>query len=188
MTAVSAIPLPEPPPGRGPRYSASALPPYRYVPGVQPHPVRDPAGHSYIRQAKLAAHAPWTPDAWLRLDRWRYGIDLFNQFYFWEAHEAWEDLWASTERGAAPSLLLQGLIQIAAALLKTHLGAIDGVRRLSAEGIDKLERARQQHDRLMGLDLGAVIAAFEAYFEPLRDGHLPRIDAAVPVLRLTEEV
>ena len=75
------------------------------------------------------------------LDDWLYGVDLFNRFYFWEAHEAWEGLWAVAERHGAPSLLLQGLIQIAAALLKTHMGALAGACSLSAEGLAKLRRA-----------------------------------------------
>lgn len=169
---------------RGERYSATPFPAYRYVPGLHPHPVRDLAGHSYEPQPRLASHAVWSPDEWRHLDAWRYGIDLFNRFYFWEAHEAWEHLWASTERGAAPSLLIQGLIQIAAALLKTHMAVLGGAQALSAEGLDKLRRVRAEHGSLMGLDLDATIVAFEEYFEPLRSGQLPVIGAAVPLLQL----
>lgn len=177
--------LPEPPAGRA-RYSQRSLPPYRYVPGVHPHPVRAVDGHSYDPHPAQAMHPRWSAEEWPRLEAWLHGVDLFNRFYFWEAHESWEALWATAERGSAPALMLQGLIQVAAALLKTHMGVADGARRLSIEGIAKLKRAGALHADLMGLDLGAVIGAFEDYFAPLGVGRLPAIDATVPALRLAD--
>jgi len=186
MNAAGPTALPDPPADRAKRYSKRPLPSYRYVPGVHPHPVRDPTGHSYDPHPRLATHPSWTPDEWRRLDAWRYGIDLFNEFYFWEAHEAWEGLWASTERETAPSLLLQGLIQIAAALLKAHMRVPKGAQSLSAEGLEKLRRVRLAERFLMGLDLDAVVTAFEEYFAPLNSGTVPVIDVAVPVLQLVD--
>jgi predicted metal-dependent hydrolase len=174
--------LPEAPPDRAPRYCARPLPAYRYVPGHRPHPVRDPAGHSFA--ARSSHRGPWQPGNWERLDDWLFGVDLFNRFYFWEAHEAWEGLWAASPRDEAPALLLQGLIQIAAALLKLHLGAVDGAQTLAAAGIGRLQRAAAQHRQLLGLDLAATVDELNAYFEPLQRGRLPRIDASLPVLRL----
>ena len=165
------------------RYSSRPFPVYRYVPGVHPHPTRDPAGHSYEPQPKLNRHAPWRLEDWRSLDDWLYGIDLFNARYFWEAHEAWEGLWAARQRDSEPALLMQGLIQIAAALLKIHLRSPAGVFILSSEGIDKLEGVARQWLQPMGLDLPAVIAAFRAYFEPLERDQLPSLEDA-PVLRL----
>ena len=98
------------------------LPPYRFVPGLHPHPTRHPAGHSYAPAAPLHGRAAWDPSAWRTLDDWLSGVDRFNTFYFWEAHEAWEGLWAAVPRDSRPARTLQGLIQIAAALLKIHLG------------------------------------------------------------------
>ena len=166
------------------RFSRQPFPPYRYVPGVRPHPYRDPAGHSYRPQPISTRHPPWHAEQWRTLGAWLYGVDLFNNFYFWEAHEAWEGLWAVADRGSAPAVMLQGLIQIAAALLKTHMGVLAGARTLSREGIDKLRRAGAIERRMLGLDLAAVASAFVGYFEPLRDGALPAIGPAVPVLRL----
>jgi hypothetical protein len=132
----------------------------------------------------LNRHAPWTPDEWRTLDDWLYGVDLFNHFYFWEAHEAWEGLWAAAERQSAPSLLLQGLIQIAAALLKTHMRVLLGAHTLSAGGLDKLGRAAALQPRLLGLDTRATWERFAAYFAPLGRNGLPIIDARVPALQL----
>jgi uncharacterized protein len=175
--------IPDPPPSRASRYGATPLPPYRYVPGLHPHPTRDPRGHSYEPEAKLNRHAPWRPADWRQLEAWLYGVDLFNAFYFWEAHEAWEGLWAAVERGNTPSLMLQGLIQLAAALLKTHMSSVAGAHVLAREGLDKLRRAAAESPRFMGVDLGFVIRAFAEYFAPLAVGVLPDV-AAAPVLKL----
>ncbi len=166
------------------RYSQRLLPAYRYVPGLHPHPVRDPRGHSYEPVPTLNRHAPWGVEEWRTLDDWLYGIDLFNRFYFWEAHEAWEGLWAAVGRDTAPALLLQGLIQIAAALLKTHMGVFPGARTLSAEGLDKLGRAAALEPVLLGLDLQQTAAAFASYFAPLARGSLPDLGPQVPLLQL----
>jgi len=166
------------------RYSQRPLPAYRYVPGLHPHPTRDARGHSYEARLTLNRPVRWSADEWRTLDDWLYGVDLFNRFYFWEAHEAWEGLWATAERDQAPSLLLQGLIQIAAALLKTHAGVLAGACRLSAEGLRKVRRAAALQPTLLGLDLGHTVARFSTYFAPLACAELPRIAHDVPMLRL----
>ena len=166
------------------RYSTRAFPVYRYVPGLHPHPHRDPAGHSYEPVPGLNRHAPWSVDDWQSLDDWLYGVDLFNWFYFWEAHEAWEGLWTAAESGSAPSLLLQGLIQIAAALLKTHMGVLSGARVLSAEGLDKLRRSARLQPVSLGLRLPEVVSVFTDYFAPVTHDQLPQIGPHVPMLQL----
>jgi hypothetical protein len=60
-----------------------SLPPYAYLPGKNPHPVRDPTGHSYhVEPIPVAADASLGSDAFL------WGLDLFNHGYYWEAHES----------------------------------------------------------------------------------------------------
>jgi len=174
--------IPDPGDRGVPRYSQRAFPAYRYVPGIQPHPRRDPTGHSY--QPQQDRHPPWAPEEWRTLDDWLYGVDLFNRFYFWEAHEAWEGLWAAVERDRPASLLLQGLIQIAAALLKTHMGRLSAARVLSGEGLDKLQRAALMHPTLLGLHLPSVAERFAHYFAALERNELPVVGPAVPALEL----
>ena len=87
------------------------LPPYAYLPGRHPHPVRDPGGHSY-------GLPPMHDDPAALL----WGIDLFDQGFPWEAHEAWEPLWFAAERGSAPRSLYKGLILLAAAGVKVREG------------------------------------------------------------------
>ena len=166
------------------RYSTRPLPRYRYVPGVRPHPTRDPAGHSYEPTPIPNRRPPWSVDTWQTLQDWLYGVDLFNRFYFWEAHEAWEGLWAAAPRNCPAALVLQGLIQIAAALLKTHLLVPAGAQRLSTQGIDKIRRVALLQPQLMGLDLHDVVRRFEVFFAPLQGGQLRAIGPAVPALRL----
>ncbi len=60
------------------------LPSYAYLPGKNPHPVRDPAGHSYKVEPPVPAEASLDSDIFL------WGLDLFNHGYYWEAHEAWK--------------------------------------------------------------------------------------------------
>ena len=73
-----------PPPRRtAPRYFPSAtFPSYRYVPGVHPHPVRDPAGHSYHSRGHVSTVSSWKADEWRSLSDWLWGVDLFNAFFF----------------------------------------------------------------------------------------------------------
>lgn len=151
-------------PGPRPRYSQRPFPAYRYLPGVHPHPFRDPQGHSHGAERGRGPSPNWRPEEWRTLDDWLFGVDLFNAHYFWEAHEAWEGLWAVVRRGTAPSLLLQGLIQISAALLKAHQRNSAGIRVLSREGLEKLRAVRSPTGSLMGVDLAKAIAAFAAFF------------------------
>lgn len=49
-------------------------------------------------------------------DALAHGATLFNQGLYWEAHEAWEELWLELEDD--PKLFVQGLIQVAAGYFK----------------------------------------------------------------------
>ena len=89
------------------------LPPYAYLPGKNPHPVRDPTGHSYhVGPIPVAAEASLSSDAFL------WGLDLFNHGYYWEAHEAWEGLWQAADRDGPLRMLFKGLILLSAAGVK----------------------------------------------------------------------
>mgnify|MGYP003675119239 CR=1 FL=1 len=92
-----------------------SFPAYAYLPGRQPHPVRDPAGHSYGMTAGAVV-------ASLDAEELVWGHDLFNHGYYWEAHEAWEGLWQRADKGSPLRILLKGLILIAAAGVKIREG------------------------------------------------------------------
>lgn len=88
-----------------------SFPHYAYLPGRGPHPVRDPAGHSYNIQ-------PTQVTVSLDSDEFAWGQDLFNHGYYWEAHEAWEALWQVAEKGSPMRALLKGLILLSASGVK----------------------------------------------------------------------
>jgi hypothetical protein len=67
-------------------------------------------------------------DALATNDDFRFGVDLFNHGFPWEAHEAWEPLWFAAPRERPERALLQGLIHAAAAAVKVKGGAIDAAR------------------------------------------------------------
>lgn len=152
------LPAPEsPPPLLVPDWP---LPPYRYVPGLGPHPFRSAAGHLYT-DGRAPAEQPWDPAQPWRTDRrWLRGIDLYNQRYLWEAHEAWEALWHHAPRGSAEASLLQGLIQAAAGLLKRHMGEPAAAERLLVQATRRLEEAeRLAGPHLRGIGLSGLRAA-----------------------------
>ena len=120
------------------------LPPYRYVPGIHPHPTRDPQGH------RTGAVGLTTEE------QWRYGIDLFNARYYFEAHEAWEHVWRTTVRGSPEFRALKGLIQIAASLLVLHLGRFAASRILATRGVGNLRTASTCRPVVGGLKLVRV--------------------------------
>ena len=103
------------------------FPPYAFVPGCHPHPVTDPRGHHYGMTANpLLELDPNRPDL---SPEFLYAIDLFNAGYYWEAHEGWEGLWASSGRTGLVADFLKGLIKLAAAGVKAREGQRNGVER-----------------------------------------------------------
>jgi hypothetical protein len=120
------------------------LPPYSYVPGHEhPHPVTDPRGHLYgqthpapippetlaqlpsepaSRRRALAACFATTP-------QWLYALELFNEGFYWESHEAWEAFWHALGRTTSEAQFVQGLIHLAAACVKVREGRSAGVHR-----------------------------------------------------------
>jgi predicted metal-dependent hydrolase len=110
-----------------PRYSATPLPPYSYVPGHAPHPVSDPAGHMHGQPHEPAP--PLDPTAWRQSSAYLYGVDLFNHGYYWEAHEAWESLWHAADRTGTTATWLKALIKLTAAGVKAREGNAAGAVR-----------------------------------------------------------
>lgn len=145
------------------RYVAGrAFPRYAFLPGRDPHPTRDPAGHSFGLEEEEPL--PVAPTAWRRCPSYLWGVDLYNHEYFWEAHEAWEGLWQVSKAERIQALHLQALIQCAAAWLKIPMGQPLGTERLVALALEKLEEvARRAGSPYMGVDLPAFSAAARAF-------------------------
>lgn len=72
-------------------------------------------------------------------ERLARGADLFNRGLYWEAHEAWEELWLTLED--EPKLFVQGLIQVAAAGHKAFVQKQPrGCVKLLTSALQKLDR------------------------------------------------
>ena len=154
------------PPVNRPRYSTRPLPPYSYVSGFAPHPLSDPRGHMQGRAAPFSPDQAWiSPDqAWSGLlvdsEEYRYGVDLFNHGYYWEAHEAWESLWHAAGRKGALAAWLKALIKLAAAAVKLREGNSRGVERhaqRAQELLNQLTAANSPDQAWSGLWLGIAI-------------------------------
>ena len=138
------------------RYTAAAFPPYRYVPGKGPHPVRDPRGHSYGAPDETEQ---LDAEQWSSCHPYLVAVDLFNHGYYWESHEELERLWRGTGRRTETGVFLQGLIQVAAALLKRSMGERGSASRLAAQGCAKLRTIADVHLGISGPDFARVIEA-----------------------------
>jgi hypothetical protein len=156
-----------PPPDPPVRLTRRAFPPYAYVPGREPHPVTDPAGHSHgVREEVLRLGERELPRDWRRVEEYLYGIDLFNAAFFWEAHESWEAVWHAVARESAVGGFLQGLIQASASLLQRHCGRDRGALNLLVRSKGNLEGAHEWleasgRDAYMGVELAAWERALE---------------------------
>lgn len=153
------------------------FPPYAFLPGRDPHPVRDPRGHSYSEEPETApAHIE--PDRWRENQPYLYGVDLYNHGYLWEAHEAWESIWHPAKHDELYADFLQGLIQCTAACLKVAMEQPAGLAKLSQLGIGRLERvAREVGPEFMGVELCDFAEEMKAFAgsEPESADERPRL-------------
>jgi hypothetical protein len=123
-------------------------------------------------------HPDLTPDERRRL--FRLGIELFNGGAFFEAHEAWEEIWRST--APEPRTLFQGLIQVAAAMHQFRdLHRDTGPRKTLAKARKHLETYAPITS---GLDVEALLAAVRRWQEWLEktDREMPEW----PSVRVTD--
>ncbi|HEU5162492.1 MAG TPA: DUF309 domain-containing protein [Thermoanaerobaculia bacterium] len=103
-----------------------------------------------------------------------HGVELFNRGSFWEAHEAWEELWLRA--GPEIRLFVQGLIQLAAAWHHVGRGNRRGAERLFRSGLEKLAPYRPLY---AGIDVSDAAARAEEMLAGGLDG-----ESAPPVLTM----
>jgi predicted metal-dependent hydrolase len=101
------------------------------------------------------------------------GIRFFNECEFFEAHEAWEELW--TEYRGPLRRYYQGLIQAAVALHHFGNGNIRGAKKVYLSSRSYLDDFRPA---CHGLDLEAFLAQYERCFEEVLASteEFPRIE------------
>ena len=152
------------------RYTDLSFPSYRHRPGQTPHPRRDPQGHMYGREELPCS--PFDPSSWKTCPEYLFGVDLYNFAYYWEAHEVWEGLWKTTEKGGDAHRFLQGLIQMAAALIKREQKTVRGMRSLARAGLGKLRSVSASRLTYCGVFLPEYIERMEAILDPRREESL----------------
>lgn len=163
---------PQPPDPSWPRYTATTFPPYRFVPGRNPHPRRNQRGHSYGRPEPRVE--PFAPEAWPQAEAYLYGIDLYNYAYWWECHEVFESYWHAVGPKTEQGNFFQALIQLAAALLKQHLKNVEATANLAHSGAVQLEKLPPHY---MGVKVHRLAEEARSYFNG--DGTDP------PLIRLS---
>lgn len=156
------------------------FPPYSYVNGMFPHPIRDPAGHSF---GIVPEPCPMPdPNHWPDCRPFLYGLDLFNHGYYWEAHEVWERIWHAAGRTGPVGSFIKGLIKLAAAGVKVREGRPAGVRSHAQRAAELFSRVANQlrstQSSYFGLSLPRLI---EMATDVARDPPASRAPAAAPV-------
>ena len=134
------------------------FPAYSYVPGLWPHPHSHPDGHRF---------GPPFPDA--QLDdvasdpTFRLGVSLFDQGFYWEAHEAWEFLWHAAGRKGQVADFFKGLIQLAVAGVKVREGRPDGAALHARRAAELLRTLAGKS--LGGIDIDRLAATADTVAE-----------------------
>ena len=112
--------------------------------------------------------------------RYLLGVEHFNRGEYFEAHEAWEDVWLDGD--PVDRRFYQSLIQAAVALYHWGNRNRTGARRLFAAG---REKARPYHPVYLGLDVEAFWSQVEAALTgALSDGPEPPDPTPPPVITL----
>ncbi len=174
-----------------PRYAPEfPYPPYSYVSGHWPHPLSDPAGHSYGM-----THAPVVlPDQsnWQDCREYCYAVDLWNAGYYWEAHEHWEALWHAAGRAGVTADFFKSLIKLAAAGVKAREGRPDGVLRHLIRALQLLQQVFSQlerdssispEDAFWGLKWRDLLERHDRILQSLNSIALQNVTDKQPVLR-----
>ena len=154
-----------------PRYTDRVLPEYRHLPFQNPHPFLDEDGHSYGE--KLLSPDSFSAEDWQNCEDYLYSIDLFNHGFWWEAHERLKYVSIGAGRESEAGQFIQGLIQVAAALLKHFMQEDEGAVTLAELAIGNLQGVT---DVYLGLNVATLVSQLQ--------GCLKAVDAKYPCIHL----
>jgi hypothetical protein len=107
------------------------------------------------------------------------GADLFNEKLFFDCHEYLEGAWRRSE--GEEKIMIQGLIQAAAAFHKLELGSLEGCAELLDKAIEKLAKTRDprwNYLRVFAVDLEN--AKKEVWDGTLDSDRVPRLGTMSP--------
>jgi len=149
------------------RYSTKPFPPYRFLPGVNPHPIENPRGHSFGKESEKFFTTPL--GKWQENESYLYAVDLYNDAFWWESHEALEGLWRKVPREKIQGQFLQGLIKISAAFLKWTLRERRGVIQHYDSAMKHLCFVSAQEPFFWGIHLPPYLDNLEQHFNWIRN-------------------
>ena len=152
-----------------PRYTNKDLPVYRHLPFRNAHPFLDKGGHSYGE--KLTPPENFNPEHWQECEEYLYCIDLFNNGYWWEAHERLKFISMAAGQETETGQFVRGIIQISAALLKHFMGEEDGAQTLAKMGLETLGKTQGSP---LGIDIDTLVNQVEDCLKSA-DGKYPGI-------------
>ena len=98
--------------------------------------------------------------------RFKKGIELFNEGEYFECHEVIEDLWLETPTEDPNRDLYKGVIQAAAAIYQFERGILSGAIGLFRTSAGYLENYRPH---ALGLNVGLLVEDMKGCFKPLAD-------------------
>ncbi|SHJ06089.1 hypothetical protein SAMN02745165_01446 [Malonomonas rubra DSM 5091] len=133
-----------------PTYSSTPMPEYRHLPFKTPHPYMDEGGHSYKQE--LPKVDSFDEQSWQQCDTYLHAIDLFNQGYWWEAHELLKQVCYCVGRESQIGSFLEAVIQIAAGELKSFMQEKQGAQALIERGLSGLKAPQPV---FLGIDVEA---------------------------------
>ena len=140
-------------------------PAYAYIPGHWPHPSNDVNGHSYGVHASPACALDLA--SWQDCTTYMDGIWLFNEGYYWEAHEAWEAIWKLMGRHGIEEQFLKGLIKVAASGIKIRQGHGKAARSLLTQAAKHFENVETRYsEKVAG---GIRLSVMERWCRDFRD-------------------
>lgn len=103
-------------------------------------------------------------------ERWKRGMELFNEEEFFECHEVLEDLWLTTQDGYKD--LYKGIIQSAVALYHLERGNLRGAEKLCRTSRRYLVKYPL---RVLGLNLEKLCEDMKTCFE-FKEYKIPKLD------------
>ena len=151
------------------RYTDRPLPAYRHLPFINAHPFLDKDGHSYGE--KLSPVDSFSTENWQDCDEYLYSIDLFNYGYWWEAYERLKHISLGAGRESETGRFVQGVLQIAAALLKHFMREETGAATLAELGAENLQGVA---DTYLGINVTTLLTQLQDCLKT-QDSKYPQI-------------
>jgi predicted metal-dependent hydrolase len=99
------------------------------------------------------------------IDHFRKGLDLFNRARFFDAHEAWEDVWRSAP--VDDKKFFQGLTQLAVAFHHHSTGNLVGACSVMHRGLRNLANYPLYHS---GIHLNRLLSDVSQWLDALEKG------------------